>query len=516
MKKIKSVYAYINLCIFVCLTTNYVNAQAPSAYLTNISVDDIAIQDCSTISFGTKTSISLLLKMTVTKGYYFIPDNFATFKIYRKTGSSAPVLINGIIVPNDAFTDGTHWEAYFNQTLYASDFTIAGTVFYGVYEASTSIKPETCYYGVTKAPPPSFTISPTNLNLSCGDTSSKVFTINPLDIPNGSSISYQWVHPGWNLVSSTTNSRTLVPISGVSLPSDVTVTPYLNGIAKPNLICSLTRGTLSNSAILKGNSMICSGSSNYTINNLEVGDSVTWSSSNNAIATVSNGTQTQITVNSVSQGLVDLIATITNPCGQVITKQKSIWIGEPNYEYIIFPNESKPTLERACLVSTINNLTLQQQGVTNVTFKFNDGSSLSYNDGFCYSTFSKRNTSLKEIVITSACGSIVFIPIDLNAFKNNNSNENNFMFDKINTFNYLVYPNPSEDIVNIELNDKNNIHMNNISISAEIFDMIGQSKSKFEIINNRATLSINNLNKGVYILKIYLKDKTESHKIIVK
>jgi hypothetical protein len=81
---------------------------------------------------------------------------------------------------------------------------------------------------------------------------------------------------------------------------------------------------------------------------------------------------------------------------------------------------------------------------------------------------------------------------------------------------YTIYPNPTNDIVNIDLRDQNNVPDKGARISGELFDIMGQSKSKVEIIKNRAIFSVRGLNKGVYVLKIYINDQVESHQIAVE
>lgn len=81
---------------------------------------------------------------------------------------------------------------------------------------------------------------------------------------------------------------------------------------------------------------------------------------------------------------------------------------------------------------------------------------------------------------------------------------------------YLIYPNPSSDIVNIDLIDAKNQPEINTTISGELFDIMGQSKSKVEINDNKATFSVKGLIKGIYVLKIYINDKVESHQIAVE
>lgn len=81
---------------------------------------------------------------------------------------------------------------------------------------------------------------------------------------------------------------------------------------------------------------------------------------------------------------------------------------------------------------------------------------------------------------------------------------------------YIIYPNPTKDIVTIDLRDQNNKPDKNATISGELFDIMGLSKSKVEIKDNNATFSVRGLNKGIYVLKIYINDKVESHQIAVE
>ena len=60
-------------------------------YLEQITVNGSSISDCSTIAFGTNSSVNLSLKLRVTKSTTNDVGNFATFKLYiLKNGSSSP------------------------------------------------------------------------------------------------------------------------------------------------------------------------------------------------------------------------------------------------------------------------------------------------------------------------------------------------------------------------------------------------------------------------------------------
>lgn len=81
---------------------------------------------------------------------------------------------------------------------------------------------------------------------------------------------------------------------------------------------------------------------------------------------------------------------------------------------------------------------------------------------------------------------------------------------------YKVYPNPSSDIVNVELRDQNNKPEKDAKISGELFDLMGQSRAKVDIKNNMATFSVKGLQRGVYVLNIHINDQIESHQIAVE
>ena len=181
-------------------------------------------------------------------------------------------------------------------------------------------------------------------------------------------------------------------------------------------------------------------------------------------------------------------------CGN-ITIIKTIWVGKPSFtfEYTYF--DPQPVKSTLCVVSADPSVTLAQQGVTNVAFT---GSTMLY--GNCIRTTAPF---CKEATVTNACGSTTFkYDCDFGKMANNNI--------------FKAYPNPSNDIVNIEIKDANNIPEKDAPVSGELFDMMGQSKSKVEINNNKAIFSVRGLNKGIYVLKIYINNQVESHQIAVE
>ncbi|MGG7034473.1 MAG: T9SS type A sorting domain-containing protein [Flavobacterium sp.] len=81
---------------------------------------------------------------------------------------------------------------------------------------------------------------------------------------------------------------------------------------------------------------------------------------------------------------------------------------------------------------------------------------------------------------------------------------------------YVIYPNPSADIVNIETKNKNPKPTQDNPVSGELFDMKGTFIAKIPIYKINTTFSVKDLSKGVYNLKINDGYQTENHKIVVE
>jgi Secretion system C-terminal sorting domain len=127
-----------------------------------------------------------------------------------------------------------------------------------------------------------------------------------------------------------------------------------------------------------------------------------------------------------------------------------------------------------------------------------------------YGLYSTRPSGYSNITatVTNACGSTVILYDDFNRISNNN----NVTIADI----YKVFPNPAKDIVNIETIDTDFQPEENTTITGELFDLMGIPTTKVQIKDNKATFSVEGLRKGIYVLKIYIDDQTETHQIAVE
>ena len=80
--------------------------------------------------------------------------------------------------------------------------------------------------------------------------------------------------------------------------------------------------------------------------------------------------------------------------------------------------------------------------------------------------------------------------------------------DSLNSTEFKIYPNPSNGNFNIIFDDSNGVH------SVEIFSLLGQKV--FEKSNSQnSAISVNNLQKGTYLIKVTKDYKSRTEKIII-
>lgn len=323
------------LFILTCLTSFYSFSQF-EIKVENLTSNSQSINYCSTIDLGTSSSSTISLWANFKKPHAQAVGT-SDLDIYIIGASGFRISKFHVVVFENQWFQGDAnnpdtFSQYCSFPISSSDFNVSGGILFGVFKSSSNIEYQTaCNYPIIKAQLPSFSLSPTSTNIACGDTNARTFTVTPANIPSGSTVTYQWSFSGWSgTANSSMSSVTLSPLSGTTLPSTVSVTPKINGVAHSVLYCSVSRPAFSSSATLSGNTVICPGNNGvYTISGLGAGNTVSWSSSNTAVATVSGGTQSQVIVNGLANGTANLIATITNACGQTVTKTKTINVGAP-------------------------------------------------------------------------------------------------------------------------------------------------------------------------------------------
>jgi hypothetical protein len=86
--------------------------------------------------------------------------------------------------------------------------------------------------------------------------------------------------------------------------------------------------------------------------------------------------------------------------------------------------------------------------------------------------------------------------------------------EKINLF--KIYPNPSNDIINIDIDNLELNNLNSTLSTATVYNMFGKLVERIKITNNKAVIDVKGYTKGIYILKINTDGTEENHQFIVK
>lgn len=276
---------------------------------------------------------------------------------------------------------------------------------------------------------------------------------------------------------------------------------------------------------ISGNNTICNTASySAPIGGISYNWTITQGAS--LVTLTGNGTANiTLTALSNASGQVTLSLIMGGNCGNITTLPKTIWVGKPIVNLPTDCWNSIPTTPncfsicRQFEMTTANYVFVEGRGLDDVSnqdnswewqkitnnFDLSPNGNSAYINPMWYGT--PQNYLGYKVRVKNTCGWSEWFENYLDIIDCNNGGGQNF---------YAIFPNPSKDIVNIELKDDKNSPEKNTKISGELFDIKGLSKSKVQITDNKATFSVQGLNKGVYVLKIYINNQVETHELIVE
>ncbi len=509
--------------ILLYCTITSMNSQITTTIIDVLVNSQTTINNCNVLDFGTNQNNNLIIYFKLQRPQS-LPNGGGTLRIYLKYNSNSIPQVIG--VPRnilDSYWTNTNYESTMNCDISASQIQVSGSSISVEFETNGGIKTQSCEYPIIKSTPPSFSFTPTTLSLPCGDTSSRTFTITPANIPSGANVTYQWSYSGgWSTISQTSTSLTLQPSSGTSLPPTVSVTPSINGVTQTTKTCSITRSGFTSIASITGNSNLCSSSNTYTISNTGT-NTITWSCSNTAIATLNIISPTSVTLTKIGSGTVNLVATLTNSCNQTTTIPKSVNVGSPILPATVFVNGAtytgyNQTLNYSLSGSSINGGTSYQWSVDG---QMNDDGGLTTCAWQILSGQGTRTVTLKSgcisgmvvvrVVATGGCGSsntkYIYVTVGSNPcpptlrLSQNPVKEGNLVAD-------VIYPPNCDTSARIA---------NTINNEIKIYDFNGNVVYKSK--QNSDKLIINNLEikKGIYLLQVITeKGEIIKEKIIIE
>lgn len=331
----KTIIKTIKIFLLVITTIGYsqVNVSVQGLQYTNNGQATVNVTNCGIIDLASSTSSTINLGITLTKPYNQVVG-LGELSVYTQKSPSDTRIERVFEQIQESFwTQPSSGNSVFTTTanfsINTADFNVSGGTLFVVFKSSGNIEYLSCGFTIKKTPLPAFALSPATLALSCDDTNVKNFTVTPSNIPAGATVTYQWSFSGWSgTATSSMSSVNLTPISGTTLPSSVTVTPFINGVAKPSMSCIVSRGSFNPNYTITGNNQGCPGST--TAYSISVGtNTVSWSVSNPALATLNTTTGNNVLLTGISNGSVNLNALVTNSCGQSKLVTKTIAIGTP-------------------------------------------------------------------------------------------------------------------------------------------------------------------------------------------
>ncbi|MBN2595266.1 MAG: T9SS type A sorting domain-containing protein [Marinifilaceae bacterium] len=348
-----------------------------------------------------------------------------------------------------------------------------------------------------------------------------------LQIESISGASYQWTKPSsWTWTSSTNTNIVKVMPDGHSAGI---ITISLNGcLSTENYEISLKDwDTSEQPPSISGAEQICSSYKSVYLNQVYSNTTnITWTASPSSLFYTTSGTGATASLKAKSssvRGRGTITFTLHNQCGGTYPKTYDVWVGSPNFTLIGDPNLLYPR-QRSTVTVDYTEDGFFLQGVNNVNWTYSGSvASLSGNifkADFVTATFGEYGAIYA--LATNECGSkenryyfelVGGIDPHMEAKKNSLS-ATKLNFESTNVITSIaIYPNPVEDIVNIQI-PENLITNNNYSI--EIYNLTGKLLIKKKVENNTNSIDLSNSPSGTYIVKLITDQEIITKKIIKK
>jgi len=341
--------------------------------------------------------------------------------------------------------------------------------------------------------PPVFTLSPGETNITCGSTDNVLFTVNNTTFTP--TLRYSWnlgaTPNGWLL------NNAPAPASVLTIANTLTLKPACEPVHKPVAVTVFGAGGSyqTNSAqftnvaptmAVTGDQSICSGSKTYTVGGLPCGSTVTWTSSNPSIASVTSSNNVA-TLTRIGSGSVRLTATITSACVST-ARFKDIGIGAVTTPSISYVKEAgSQTMYVFTATGTAPNLGFDWY-VNNVLIRQNA-------DAVTYLEIPCGQTKSVKCVQTTVCGTSPF--------------SNTVTVTNICPSSFIASPNPADDVIIVE--EHNSVAQHEAKTfgsegidQIKVFDQSGNLKKtiRFDGKSRKVQVNVSNLNPGIYIIEV--------------
>lgn len=522
----------IALMFVIGTTLNFTYGQV------QVTINDVMVNsqttvtNCNTIDFGTTTNNTLSFYFTLKKPLTMSVGHSKLKVMLRPYPTSEYMLTEINILPD-------YWSDYNNESRFdgtitanvsASSVAVSGSSVYLEFESYSNIKYSSCQYPIIKTPVPTFTLSSSVNSIDCGTSTPVAFTVTNVHNSPGY-WEYLWnVGSGWNMSGMFTTTTNTISLTPVSYPlGQVKVTPIRNNHYYSQLSKSI--GLNSFNAVIsfqQGESISCSSGGVYIFNlsGVESNYTTNWSVSNN-LANIISSTNSSVTLQVNNSGGFNIIAYVSNSCGQTKRVTKSVWTGIPEVSYP--PSCFQPQIGEDCFqmcrsihLSMDNKVEVDVKGL-NLISNYLDWEWEKLTSNFDWTTdnniaylqpYQVGNISFR-VRAKNICGWSDWLYYQISVINCGSGPGGMFSMSEQQSF-YKVYPNPSNDVVYIELEDSENPPFVENQITGKLYDLMGNLKSNVQIINNQAIFSVQGLNTGIYVLRIDIDGTIEIHNIAVE
>lgn len=505
--------------IIMCLILASLLKAQVTVGIINLKVNNVAQSVNNPINLGMNNTVNVIFLVTLNKDQTYLVGNARLYiRAYNSENNTFSDLLSAPIdvSPNDFKTSAA---SAINVNISTNHVGYnPGSYLVAILHANDS--------GAGWSSPqvpiirgPSFTLTPSKVAIPCNSKTPVVFTVNSTS--SVGSFSYNWyVGNGWShlgspatgMITTSVNSITLTPTNSNVLPSSISVVPVWNNKLQASLNSTVSREGFNENITISGNASVCNYPSivTYDISNLPGGSAV-WSSSDETVGKVISTNGTQVSLNILKEGPFTLSAVITNACGQKKTIIKKIRVGAPNITNMAerqshcsfafrakdyYPSENSDTKFTWSYVSGTGNASPSNFST------IGDFASI-----YACPPFEVR----LKITASNSCGTTEsFADLWLKNDEEEISRIGN------NSQYFTVSPNPADDYINISLVDNNKISPKLVKVQGELYNNLGQKVNHIILNNNKGTLSVKDLLRGTYTLKITYDNKVENHRIIKK
>ncbi|MFT3795110.1 T9SS type A sorting domain-containing protein [Flavobacterium sp.] len=291
------------------------------------------------------------------------------------------------------------------------------------------------------------------------------------------------------------------------------------GVRMRNTIECNYQSLMSNScSVIVGDNRLCAtGTKTYTLQNHIPGSTVTWSVTSNL--QIVSSTATTVTVQGATSTTSGMATITANVGGTIITK--SVFVGKPSFNVVRDNVEYCEGSWHYLYIEIVNFDTTTP--TTGYTYSFVTPPGITYtamgNNHFRF-RLPQNYVGYFELLatVTNSCGSSQsYTEQDVKLCGTFTYQYPRGVAESGPTASskrYAIFPNPADDAINIALVDPE-LH-DSTRISAELYDMLGQSKGRVDIIDGQAVMDVSRLYQGIYVVKINIDGVVETHQVMIK